>query len=392
MIDKLIKEIRDVKLEVNSLLSKKKNYTCHHPKCNEKSISSHSISKNTLHLISRDGHVIAPQFNRARFSKKDLDFKSTNLCFSPIGVDRASIFKGFCKSHDNSVFLNIDNRGIKTNRDISLQIYRTARKFLFTDLAYSKAELKILGYEYHSNREFDKSLSINLEKIIELCEDLLVDFPELDAPISINNAETLSIKPFSEKASLDVEILYKKVGTVFPVALQNCFTLSFNGEHSMSLVIITPDETSTNLIILSSPNVTPQYSSCINSEINLLNFIESILMQDSDFYLSPNVVENWSTEKLDAITNDFYFFNERVFLEEYDLSIFDEIRKNICLTLSENERVAELKKIYAIPSRETIEVRHNLQMLGTIKDRHRKLLHTGNISNTCYPIGSLRIL
>lgn len=392
MIDELIKEVRDVKLEVNSLLSRKKNYACHYPGCDQKSISSHSISKNTLHLISSAGHVIVPKFNRARFTKKDLDGRSTNLCFGEVGVDRASTFKGFCYKHDNSIFLNLDDRGIKTKRDIILQVYRTAQKFLFDDLAHSKAELKIHGYEYHSNSEFYSSLSISLDKIIALCEDLLVDFEDLDSVIEIENSKTLSISPFSEKVSLDVEILYKRFETKFPVALQKCFTLRLNGEYSLSLVIITPGEEFTSVIVLCSSEFRSKYLSCFSSEINFLNFVESVLMHDSEFYLNKEVVDAWGPERLNAITNDFYFFNERKFLENYDQSLFDEIRRNICLTLPEDKRVVELKKIYDIHPRDSLEVRHNRQMHGAIKDRHSKLVHTGNKSKICYPIGSLRVL
>lgn len=392
MIDKLIQETRDVKLEVNSLLSRKKNYTCCIPGCNKKSILSHSISKSTLNLISQNNHVVAPKFNRARFSLKDLEDKAINLSFEDISIERATTFKGFCKDHDNDIFLNIDDRGIKTQRDIFLQLYRTACKYYFTDLVHSKAEFKVLGYEYNSNSEFDESMPINLAKIKSFCEDILVDFPELDSPVEISNSQTFLIKPFSKKVPLEVEVIYKRINTVFPVALQNCFTLSFEGEFSKSLVIITPDKDSTNLIILCSPTITPQFSSFINSDLNVLNFIESMLMLDSEFNLDRKVVDGWSEEKLEAITNDYYFFSEIAFLDKYDISIFDDIRKKLCLTLSERDRIIELRKIHTIPNRDSIEKRLNKQMLGSIKDRHKKLLHTGNANNKCYPIGSLRVL
>lgn len=388
----MIKETRDVKLEVNSLLSRKKNYTCCIPECNEKSILSHSISKSTLKLISQNNHVVAPKFNRARFSLKDLEDKAINLSFEDISVERASTFKGFCKGHDNDIFLNIDNRGIKTQRDIFLQLYRTACKYYFTDLVNSKAEVKVLGYEYHTNSEFDESMPINLSKIKVFCEDILVDFPELDSPVEISNSQTFFIKPFSKKVSLEVEVIYKRINTIFPVALQNCFTLSFEGEYSKSLVIITPDKESTNLIILCSPKIAPQFSSCINSDLNVLNFIESMLILDSDFNLDRKVVDGWSEEKLEVIINDYYFFDEFSFLDKYDVSIFDDIRKKLCLTISERDRITELRKIYDIPNRDSIEKRINKQMLGSIKERHKKLLHTGNKNNKCYSIGSLRVL
>jgi hypothetical protein len=391
-MEELIKETRDVKLKINSLLSKKSTHVCLFPECNRRSILSHSISKSTLKIIQKDSHVIHPKFNRAKFSEQALEGKETNLSFTGVGIDKASTFKGFCKEHDNQIFSSIDNDGIKTQRDIFLQIYRTACEQFFTKKVIEKAEVETLRYEYHSNSEYDDSLSINLEKIIYLCEDLLVDFPELSTPLKIKDNETLSVKPFSNKIKLDVEILYKKINIVIPVALQKCFQLHFNKEHSESLVIIIPDDTYTNIIILCSPKVTPQYTRNINSQIMVLNFIESILMQDSDFYLNPLIVDKWNKNKHSCIENDFYFFNERTFLEEYELSIFDDLRGVLCLELPEKERVHELRKIYETPSRDSIEARNRVQMLNTIKDRHKKLLHTGNKTGASYPIGSIKII
>lgn len=269
-----------------------------------------------------------------------------NVSLSDVSIDRAGTFKGFCSLHDNNTFKNIDIRGIKTIRDIYLQIYRTAQMFLFNDLACHRAELKVLGYEYDSNIEFKKSTSISLEQIILLCEDLLIDYPELDLPIKIKNSETLYMNPYSKKVSLEaeVEIIYKKTNTFFPVALQNCLTLHFDGRMYKSIVVILPDIEFTNIIILCPSCITPQYAMQLNSEVKILNFIESMLMSNSEFYLDKKAVKNWSDEKLHKITSDYYFYSDRKFLDEYDISIFDDIRKTICQSLPEEERIIELKK------------------------------------------------
>jgi len=386
MIEQLKKEERDVKLKVNSLLSKKHKHECLFPECNKASISSHSISKSVLKPLLKNNHIISPQFNRAKCDENSLRGKEINLSFKEIGLDKASTFKGFCSEHDNNVFSNIDNRGIVTNRDIFLQLYRSANKFFFTDKQINNAEIDVLGYEYETNTEYDSNLIINLEKIIFLINDLLVDFPELDQIIHIKKDDTLSIKPFSKKINIDVEITYKKLNFVIPVAMEKCFKLHLDNEHSESLIIITPSKDHTNIIILCHPNITPQYLKEMRSEIRTLNLIESILMQDSDFYLTPSVFDGWDEEKKEVIINDFYFYNERKFLEEYELSIFDDVREKLCFNLSEEKRVHELKKIYSKPQRDPIEVRNNRLWSFTNKGRQAKILLTGNTTGACYPI------
>ncbi len=393
VMDNLAKEIRDVKLKITSLLSKRSSHICLYPGCKEKAILSHSISKSILSLIAKNGKIIEPIFDRNCVKgtfEEALKDNRINLKLKENGLSKASTFKGFCHEHDNSIFTNIDNRGIVTQRDIFLQLYRTACMYFFTYNIISEAEQKnVHGYEYNSNSEFEQKIPISLDKIIFLLNDLLIDFPELDKPISIKPDEIFVTRPFSNKINLNIEIFYKKIDFLCPLALQKDFTVSMDGIFQHSIIVVTPSKESTNLIILCHPSITGQYGKFFQNKIGLLNLIESIIMSDADFYLAPDEFNKWDTQKIKFLEEDYYFFNERKFLQEYDFSLFDELRTELCSDLPESLKAHEMAKISHIPKRKTFKERNNSMSCQTIRDRQKKINFTGNKTGLSYPIGTV---
>lgn len=93
--------------------------------CNE-IIKAHSIQNmNALSAIARDGHVY--QLDMNKLSKKN------TIGYKLVGINKASIFNGFCKKHDNSLFEPIDNHNLKpTKQQAFLYAYRSISKELFT--------------------------------------------------------------------------------------------------------------------------------------------------------------------------------------------------------------------------------------------------------------------
>jgi len=358
-IEKIIKQERDMKLLFEKLISKKTNHKCLYPNCNKDAILSHSISKSILKNIDEKNHLVFQKFDRANFSSKDfINPKKINMELKIISIHKASTFKGFCKEHDNDIFENIDNKGILTLRDVFLQLYRTSCKQYFLSNMVREAELNIFQQEYYSNESFERNKTINLENIVLFLYDLLIEFPELDKPFTINSNEVLWLKPFSKKIPLrDVNIMFKKLSTQYPIALESGYTLMLNKKYHSSLIIILPTETETLLFILCHKDAVTQYTPFFQSELKMLNFIESLIVTDSEFYLNPSEFKTWSTEKIDTIEKDLYFLNERKFLEDYDVSIFDEIRKSILKNESIEIQNHEKNKIDNKPSRSSIESR-----------------------------------
>ena len=77
--------------------------------CSPKVIKAHTVPKSSsLRAISRDGHVVG--------------WKGS---FGLVGVNQASIFSGFCKTHDNEIFSPIETEAFeKTSEQCFLWAYR----------------------------------------------------------------------------------------------------------------------------------------------------------------------------------------------------------------------------------------------------------------------------
>mgnify|MGYP000900224241 CR=1 FL=1 len=394
MVDEFFSQIRDSKLRYRDLLSKKGRHKCFMTSCKNNAIASHSISRGLLEKIAENGHIVSATFDICNIGSniKELDNPNgPNLAIKEIGINKAGVFKGFCQNHDNEVFNTLDNFGISTQRDIFLQLYRTVCKYKFLNDMLTKSEKDVFGYEYYSNTEFEKSLDVSLEYIMIFLEDMLIDFPELALKVNIGFDEVLTIKPWNKKFESKFIIGYKKLKPDFNFALENDLTLHFEQKYHHCIVILIPGSNYSSLMSLSHPDILPQLNSHWSTDIDLLNFFESILIQDAQFYLPPSVQKKWTSEKLKVITDDYFFINERKFLQEYDVSIFDDLRKKISNNCPEDIKQHEFEKISTLPYREPFIERYRRMTPALIKVRQDKIRKLGFTPNGCYPIGSLII-
>ncbi len=98
-------------------------------KCNNKISKAHSVQKNRiLTSISENGMVLNFQPDPTNI---DMFFKAL-----PIGIKKASTFKGFCNYHDNNLFTAIENS--------EYQLGNKEQQYLF---AYRN-----LAFEYHAKK------------------------------------------------------------------------------------------------------------------------------------------------------------------------------------------------------------------------------------------------
>ena len=94
----------------------RQRHQCVFPGCDRQSIrASHTIQEAALHLIAEDNHVLTP----------GMDYGSNQTVMRRVGVGEASVFPGFCESHE-SIFRVFEEAGeLRTERDIELQLFRT---------------------------------------------------------------------------------------------------------------------------------------------------------------------------------------------------------------------------------------------------------------------------
>lgn len=108
--------------------------------CTKQIIQAHSIQKNRiLSNISDDGHVY--QFSGSK-TFRDFDM-------AKIGINVASAFSGFCKTHDDKLFKSIDRQDYELDNTEQefLYAYRALAKEYFTKKKVYKAIDKM--YQYH---------------------------------------------------------------------------------------------------------------------------------------------------------------------------------------------------------------------------------------------------
>jgi hypothetical protein len=94
-----------------------KNRECFESNCHELAIDSHILQKNgIISKISENGHVVECVIDP--FQKDSLKFKKT-------GINNVFTFKGFCKTHDNKLFKEIEQN------DFDLTEYRHQLLFAY---------------------------------------------------------------------------------------------------------------------------------------------------------------------------------------------------------------------------------------------------------------------
>jgi hypothetical protein len=104
--------------------------------CSKKIIKAHTISKSrNLKAIAENGHVLTYKVNSIfKLLKND-----GNISIEEIGINNASIFKGFCSYHDKELFSCIEDEDmIFSNKQIFMIAYRS----ICNELHIKKADLK----------------------------------------------------------------------------------------------------------------------------------------------------------------------------------------------------------------------------------------------------------
>lgn len=337
---------RQAKLKIQFLQSKYATHKCLYPGCCNNAILSHTISRNILEKISENGHVYCAFSNMADIGKNYEDaIKSPhiNIKFQKTGINKAGVFKGFCNPHDFGIFENLDKHIMLTQRDLFLQLYRTTCKFFFRDKTLIQGEREIYGFEVNSNSKFEESLEIKLQDLVNYLQDMLVDFPELDTKIPTSLEESFLITPFNKNFNTNFCIIYKKLPAYYNFALENNLILKVQESIHHCIIVLVPGKLYSNLIILCHDSIKNLFLSKISKEISLLNFLESIFILDSEFYLPPSIVDNWSDNKRKKIIEDYFFVTERKPFEEYNISIFDSIREKVIQNIDDKEIVEKEK-------------------------------------------------
>ncbi|SDM16528.1 hypothetical protein SAMN05428961_110130 [Paenibacillus sp. OK060] len=342
-----------------------------YPDCEVEAIKSHSISeKQSLETLNEQGDIrnlLAPKSRKA--------YPNKSMLIEDCGIPHASTFKGFCKLHDE-MFVRLDKSGIKSNKDIFRQVFRSLSYHVFREKVIEVIRPKFkekldnekdeethveldLGYSKavkQTNRRIEKldKQRFEVKKILDIMDDkryayILTDF-------------THSLYP--------VYVMYKRLGFQVPVAINAkvSFTFRDDSESVDHYIILNcmPGEYTTDLIIITDKEFHTQHSdylaAIIDDDIYILNLIERFMVMSDEWWIKPSIYNNLSEERKQILIEDLYCYGEGFHMLDggYDMSIFDELRLqliDVMDDLAEHRRLYELKKINELPVRESFEKR-----------------------------------
>ncbi|MGV0927570.1 hypothetical protein ACTS9K_10465 [Empedobacter sp. ULE_I145] len=323
--------------------------------CKEEAIKkSHSIPKSSvLKNISYNNHVLTPKY----------DFKNDfpKIKMASVGINNASVFPGYCIKHENIFNIYEHDGEIDNAIKALLQTYRTiAKERVYRDIELEISEKIKKKYINKINKEAQEYLIFLLKDYPQFSNINELKIEGIDSVLSIISKQANFLRQpndqfllfekyilayllgISINSDLIVEVM--KIDIEFPISLCGIGSQSFmHFEHKKDLLLllnVMPLKNSTYIICAGLEQNLGILDKFLNfsfeNPINVLNFIESFMVNSSDFwFINPNYWNNFSEEKQDKILYDILFTNDS-FLDEYNYSIFDDIRIKLLTILEEN--------------------------------------------------------
>ncbi|EGR0593940.1 hypothetical protein FG071_19190 [Vibrio cholerae] len=332
--------------------------TCMYPNCFEENVKSHAISRNiSLESIAENYHLYSfiPKQNSRDTKKPSIELISTN---------KATRHHCFCDEHEEK-FKRLDDHEISKTRDVLWQLYRTLC------VAHNQEKTALVNLYKLNDPDSHKLISrgdvelfltsSKFEKIIpmldqasvleaaqrkvkfqlsEFFDDELLKDEKLIERIKYI-ADTIDDKPIARNTLevitnelLDHTIFYYKLDFQIPVALSAIQHGGFDGTRVKLHSTVVPYENSTVIIglipnlLLEDSKRTEKINNYFSSEYNIVKYVESLMSVSDGWFLKPSVIKNMSEEKNSTFETDCMFLNERSFFEDYDLSIFDDLKMN----------------------------------------------------------------
>lgn len=132
-----------------------------HSECSDKIIKAHTIPKSSsLKAIAKDGHVYG--FN---FSLSNINKNYGHLKPELIGINRASTFTGFCKTHDDKIFAPLEKNIFESSLEqCFLLTYRAFSRECYTKTAM--ANLHELRSSLDKGKSIKKQMDIQMKNFL----------------------------------------------------------------------------------------------------------------------------------------------------------------------------------------------------------------------------------
>ena len=294
----------EVNKNLNTTRAKLKG--CYVPKCTERPIRSHSISKRrVLEKICENGKVIC--------LGNDYLINGNTI---EVGISQASTLKCFCKKHDQKIFAPIDN--------FDYEVGNKEQEFLFAFRTAARELLsKRVAVEVLSKREENddilkiynegQKLSVNdQEEIKRVLIDTLIK-----KKYNVINTATFIIDeeiPIAASASFNLEVSYdgKLINDVTPTGydakMKPCFfTLFPQKGKTYCLVSYLHRHRKDYNFLKELINKSEEEKGIIISNI-LINYVENFVVKPS--YWNENMKDKFSVELFFRLVHDDFISDD----------------------------------------------------------------------------------
>ncbi|MQA23507.1 hypothetical protein [Rugamonas rivuli] len=361
---------------LRGILKPNRSWTCLHPGCADKCIYSHAISKSiSLETIAESGHLQTIR------SQRQGDIKT--LDFDRIGIKQASAFNGFCATHDD-LFKSLDTREIIDSKSLFLQAYRSVMAKCCTESRIAK-----LMYEGRTQTDIEAFLDTQAvdnpifrdervraqvrsqyknvadsekkraEALMLLPEELLEKFHIIESR-PLDNLVAVATEQSSHT------IVFRRVGFRIPVALNAKLTILAGKVLQNFYFTVIPYAAATVVMSVMPAAINARVRNRLDhgfsSDIAALDLVESIIACCNEWYMTPSVLAEMSGAKREVFLHDSICYTDQRFYEEYDMTLFDGLRKTIAQQHPESAAQLRLDQIDVIPQREDFAIRHKRMM------------------------------
>ncbi|GAB2855634.1 hypothetical protein GCM10027277_25220 [Pseudoduganella ginsengisoli] len=301
------------------------------------------------------------------------------LQFGSISVHDATAFNGFCEAHD-AMFLTLDTKEISDAKSLFLQAYRSVisecanesriaalrhENFKQMDIA-SMLDMHVEEYPWLEEERFKALFIIEYLKMVEAEKRRASELMQLPGQL-LEKLVLLEEVPLDDFSVVSTEQLshyipFRRLNFKIPVALNCILSVVADNTRLDFYFAVIPYKQST-LVMGIVPKLSKQWlldrlMQSFSCDIAALNLVESIMVCSNEWYMTPSVLAEMSSEKRDVFLHDSTFINEQRFYEDYDMTLFDSLRRAISQQYPDCEAQLKLDMIDVIPQRESYQVRH----------------------------------
>lgn len=324
---------------------------CVYPCCNETAIQSHTISKeDALRSIASNGKVLT--------FKSLIKDRARTLEATLLGINEATIFRGFCKKHDD-LFVRLDNGLFENEYDLVLQLLRCVG--WWKSIESEKSQLinehksALLEYENENREEIgipkQAECSISYDSGLSETDEM---YTELVKAVE-NEKDNLEREVLSGKNVFKLgkwTILYAHLGYKIPLAMSSRHPFKICEDMFSIHWTVIPHNDSTDIILFLDANginghvginaVESNWAYRVSSNLTILETVEAAMVSSECWYMSPDVYESLSDTKKENLKFDVrYKCMSSPVWETVDYTIFD----TLWLELIQDEHNPDIVKV-----------------------------------------------